>query len=101
MFPSITKRLFIIKEIDTASECSNMAVLGNASATPVISIMSRLTLFYIKQIIRVVDALQLCCGKKLSNEKCLSFTNTVQVNGVGNRFGIFDTFDYFLCYTKT
>jgi hypothetical protein len=39
MFPSITKRLFIIKEIDTASECSNMAVLGNASATPVISIM--------------------------------------------------------------
>ena len=40
MFPSITKRLFIIKEIDTASECSNMAVLGNASATPVISIMS-------------------------------------------------------------
>jgi hypothetical protein len=28
MFPSITKRLFIIKEIDTASECSNMAALG-------------------------------------------------------------------------
>ena len=51
----------------------------------------RLIHFYIKHIIRVVDALQLCCCKKLSNEECLSFTNTVHVNGVEN-----DNYD--ICY---
>lgn len=50
----------------------------------------RLAHFYIKQIIRVVDALQLCYDKKLSDEQCLSFANSVQVNGVGNE-------DYDIC----
>jgi hypothetical protein len=36
-------------------------------------------------------SIKLCCGKKLSNEECLSFTNTVQVNVVGN-----DNYD--ICY---
>ena len=63
----------------------NLDKLGVKTST------ERLTHFYIKQIIRDFDALQLCCGKKLSNEECRSLTNTLQVNGVGN-----DNYD--ICY---
>jgi hypothetical protein len=84
--PFFGKSFFsIIWNLKIRGKSINLDELGVKTST------ERLTHFYIKQIIRVVGALQLCCGKKLSNEECLSFTNTVQVNGVGN-----DNYD--ICY---